>query len=478
MRSSSHHRSRTTAARAIEEDDDCDGDSLEDTITPPVDLEATIGPAGATMARMPFLQRLRSKFGWWGTREEKRSLWTGSTPRRERAQRRAQRQSTIGVPTDHLLPALRSALAAAGEEASDADFAEFSALLRLQLRHELMESSLWLVDAFDMLSSDGSLDSSCSSPTGKPTAAAGPASGEEDVEALSDRFIDGLCALMQRANFRLFSQREWGFAQAENFMFTLPVDVAWEHLDSSTISRLFVRHPHLGLQAAPLARRVLVFHRGSGMARMTSFFLDEKVDMLIDRLLTHPLRRLVMALQALVCPAAAQRAADAAAQARRDELEFSARGAHDSVAQRVNLARALPSVCSLLRRFASRLTIVEPTLQDVVVVYTQLGATASGNDDSYTVGAVGAVGREGLSGGAAASALNNPSMRLKSFRDIPIADVEVWGPLGHCQPAPSGHCQPAPPRAATWREGASLLCLRARSTAPHHPLLSLTPLIS
>ena len=75
----------------------------------------------------------------------------------------------------------------------------------------------------------------------------------------------------------LFSQREWQFAKSENFMFTLPVDVAWESLDSAAISRLFVRHPHLGMQAAQLARRVLVFHRGAGVAQMTSFFLDEKV---------------------------------------------------------------------------------------------------------------------------------------------------------------------------------------------------------
>ena len=38
------------------------------------------------------------------------------------------------------------------------------------------------------------------------------------------------------------------FAKTESFMFTLPVDVAWESLDSSLISRFFVRHPHLGLQ--------------------------------------------------------------------------------------------------------------------------------------------------------------------------------------------------------------------------------------
>ena len=142
-----------------------------------------------------------------------------------------------------------------------------------------------------------------------------------ELEALSDRFIDGMCSLMQRANFKLFSQREWQFAQQENFMFTLPVDVAWEDLDSGMISRLFVRHPHLGLQAAQLARRVLVFHRGSGVAQTTSFFLEEKLDMLIDLTLTAAFRRLYTLLLHAVCPAAAERAALAAADvcAERDE---------------------------------------------------------------------------------------------------------------------------------------------------------------
>ena len=95
---------------------------------------------------------------------------------------------------------------------------------------------------------------------------------------MSDKFIDELCALMQRAHFRLFSQREWQFAQSENFMFTLPVNVAWESLDSSMISRLFVRHPHLGLQAAQLARRVLVFHRGSTVIEKTGAMRNGWVD--------------------------------------------------------------------------------------------------------------------------------------------------------------------------------------------------------
>ena len=267
--------SRASSIVNTMDEPDEDDDSIEDGLVlsaPSCGSKAHASSSKPSTAT-PFLTRLRQRMTWGSTtREEKRSLWKGGDGKPGRLKRRAQRQSNISVPTDLLLQALRRRLAAAGDAAADAEIAELSALLRLHLRHEVLESSLWLVDAFDVLSSDGT-----SSTAATPTGVGGGGFGGEaafdgvgggggssvPIEALSDRFIDGLCALMQRANFRLFSQREWRFAQSENFMFTLPVDVAWEALDSGTISRLFVRHPHLGLRAAQLARRVLVFHRVS-----------------------------------------------------------------------------------------------------------------------------------------------------------------------------------------------------------------------
>ena len=51
-----------------------------------------------------------------------------------------------------------------------------------------------------------------------------------------------------------------------------------------------VRHPHLGLSAAQLARRVLVFHRGTSVLQKTACFFEEKLDMLLDQLFTEPFR--------------------------------------------------------------------------------------------------------------------------------------------------------------------------------------------
>ena len=66
----------------------------------------------------------------------------------------------------------------------------------------------------------------------------------------------------------MMSQKEWQFAQAESFMFVMPVDVAWEALDSSLISRLFVRHPHVGLQAHPSAAARLLLGCISAASRL------------------------------------------------------------------------------------------------------------------------------------------------------------------------------------------------------------------
>ena len=235
----------------------------------------------------------------------------------------------------------------------------------------------------------------------------------------------------------MLSQREWQFAKSENFMFTVPVQVAWESLDSSMISRLFVRHPHLGLQAAQLARRVLVFHRGSGVAQCSSYFIEEKLDFLLDFIFTNPFWRLARFVHSWLCPAAYARAqnlrhemkAEALADASAFEASSSYRQSHrrggyggGPTTERVNLDRSLPSLCRLLRKLCSELTIQEPTFSEVVVVYAEL---ASAETDSSAARANMFTADGGAPSPRPAPADATPRFRLKSFRDIPVADVEV-----------------------------------------------------
>ena len=69
--------------------------------------------------------------------------------------RRSRRQSTINVPSALLLRALIARLEKRGVDVDGEAAEELSLLLRWHVRHGLQESSLWLVDAFDQLSTGG-----------------------------------------------------------------------------------------------------------------------------------------------------------------------------------------------------------------------------------------------------------------------------------------------------------------------------------
>jgi len=366
---------------------------------------------GSKHARPGLLQRLRQKLSWGaaGAPPEEQAKLVTRTPKK----RSLKRQSLITVPTEVVLRALANKMAAAGWEDAEQQLEELSTLLRLHLRQSLQEESLWLIDGFDQLSGELVGGAGWAAGQGLPHGAEGLQALEistsrfeeqeaQRLDALSDRFIDGMCALMQRGNYRMLSQRDWQFAKSENFMFTVPVQVAWDSFDSSMISRLFVRHPHLGLQAAQLARRVLVFHRGTSVLQKTGWFLEEKLDMLLDRLFTDPFRRCWLHCYARLCPSRFDRMGRSLRAASPDYVPDSAGSAQ---LQRINLDRLLTTLNKLCRRFFFRLTVQEPTFEEVVVVYSEITDEAE----------------RGGPGGSHA-------LRLKSFRDIPMADVEVVFP--------------------------------------------------
>lgn len=202
---------RTAAAAIIEEYED--SEAGQSTTTEMTDVE----PISGRTSQASFLQNMFGRLVGSNSTEENDDLMRRGRPR----PRRVQRQVTLSVPTDLLLRALLQRMHPIGDEEDittslEHKVGELSALLRRQLRHELHESTIWLLDAFDVLSAE----------SGTPTSLGelGVASDQStQLDSLSDRFIDELCALMQRANYRIFSQREWRFAQKENFMFTLPV---------------------------------------------------------------------------------------------------------------------------------------------------------------------------------------------------------------------------------------------------------------
>jgi hypothetical protein len=137
--------------------------------------------------------------------EEGRPLVShGGTPRAKQRRRAdaQQRRSTINMPTQLLLAPLANLVQAT--DGVEAQMDELSTLLRHELHYDLQQSALWLVDSFDLLAGEGGANSSARLGA---IAAANELEGNR-VHPLSDRFIDGLCSLMQRGNYRLLSQRE------------------------------------------------------------------------------------------------------------------------------------------------------------------------------------------------------------------------------------------------------------------------------
>jgi len=142
--------------------------------------------------------------------------------------------------------------------------------------------------------------------------------------------------------------------------------------------------------------------------------------MLLDRLFTDPFRRIWSLVHTLVCPGAALRAAIAA-----EELaaEVELNSAMKEDAHRVSFDRSLPSICSLFRRMLQRLTLKEPTFQEAVVIYSEITSMVDHEIESY--GGVVPMRQRLSDDQADSSGPERPVLRLKSFRDIPIADVEV-----------------------------------------------------
>ena len=207
-----------------------DNSFLDESVSTPVRPVRQGSGMGIKQARRTGLcglfQRVRQRLGCrraiagQAGDEEKAKLVT-RTPKK----RSLKRQSLITVPTEAMLRALRAKMTAAGWDVPAEQVEELSTLLRLHLRQSLQEDSLWLLDGFEQLSGE-SAPAYASLAGGSVLDAAADAHAEaQRLDTLSDRFIDGLCALMQRGNYRMLSQREWQFAKSENFMFTVPVQV-------------------------------------------------------------------------------------------------------------------------------------------------------------------------------------------------------------------------------------------------------------
>lgn len=224
-----------------------------------------------------------------------------------------------------------------------------------------------------------------------------------EVHRREMRFLENFVDVMRRGNFRPLSAADLALCEAEDYLFTLPVTVDWERLDSDLLSRFWEQHPPAPGQELPdFARRILVYQRGVGVEQSYALHLLAKIDILVsdlfDLLFWAP-RRLLRR------PGSRRRVRREALRKmkRQTESPASHRFAERYV-DRVPL-RATKTGWSWLFR---KSLIQEPTFQELIILYRPATATPASP--------------------TAPLATRDQSILIKAFNDIPMADLEVVFP--------------------------------------------------
>ena len=225
---------------------------------------------------------------------------------------------------------------------------------------------------------------------------------------VSVNFVSDFCTLLADANFSLLTQKEWELAKAEDFMFTLPCDIAWDKFDKELLGTFLKQNPALSEGLTQFADAALLFKRGNGVAKAKGMFIMEKVEMFLEMCIMEPLLAIVgrpktvfASLGGVGKKRTAMFKKDGAGKGLIEEER------HDvTVIERRTLRRLLPNPLAILKNLFKTMELQEPTFKEVVLLYRMAKPV---EDRQAGPGGVG-------------------PLILKSFHDIPMADLEMIFP--------------------------------------------------
>lgn len=227
---------------------------------------------------------------------------------------------------------------------------------------------------------------------------------DDEIQTREMRFLRNFTNVMKRGNFRALSSVDVDVAQAEDYLFTLPVTVDWERLDSDLLSRYWEQYPPApGEELPDFAKRILVFQRGVGVEQSYALHLLAKVDILMNELF-----ELVLWLPRKLSgkPVSRREEIRRSLADSRDDLSPEGRSHQfeDRYIERLPL-RATRRGWSWLWR---KTLIQEPTFQELVILYRPASGEAEKNSHPHPP--------------------KDYSIQIKAFNDIPMADLEVVFP--------------------------------------------------
>ncbi len=224
---------------------------------------------------------------------------------------------------------------------------------------------------------------------------------EVEYEAAERRFLDRFVETISRANFIPLTQQDLDVANAEDYLFSLPVEVDWDRYDTRLMDGYFQDTDYLDGSREPpkFARHALVFRRGIGIDRAEGLLFFQKLDLLVSRVLVGLLRLPGRLLGRVESDALDETGCAGRAAGESSESLFATK-----TIERVTLHPEDVGLLSLFRRTK----LQEPTFGQLVLVF-RLRPEEAGESD----GTVGAVER---------------AIHIKTFVDIPMADLEVVFP--------------------------------------------------
>ncbi|KAG8089906.1 hypothetical protein GUJ93_ZPchr0011g28213 [Zizania palustris] len=208
----------------------------------------------------------------------------------------------------------------------------------------------------------------------------------DEFETFELNFLTYLFQIMEKSNFKLLSEEEYEVAQSGQYLLNLPLKVDESKVDKKLLTRYFKEHPHPSLPE--FADKYIVFRRGIGMDRTTSYFFIEKVDVIISRVWRSLLRvtridRLFSKKQPLRSKKDTKKTDEVNEEVKEQDLSV----------ERIRLENMELSIKNLL----GKNTIQEPTFERMIVVYRRASKEAKPDRGIF----------------------------VKHFKNIPMADMEL-----------------------------------------------------
>lgn len=212
---------------------------------------------------------------------------------------------------------------------------------------------------------------------------------DAEIHEAEMRFLANFLQAMQQANFKLLSQRDIDFASRDEYLFNLPVQIDWSKLDDKLLSGYFrERQLPARIELPEFAQRILIFRRGVGIDQSHGFHFLPKIDAIVTRVLDGCIG-LFHRGRPQDDPALGH-----------DHSADTPKSIHDS--RRVE--RISPRNSRLgLRSLFRRTTFQEPTFKELVILFRRAVPEEENTEP-------------------------DPTICIKAFRDIPMADLEVVFP--------------------------------------------------